>query len=349
VNILDSLDSADLFAGQFQPAESWAAWRAVLAALFALPMTEAQLATYRRHTGREVQPSAPARECWLAVGRRGGKSRVAALVAVYLAAFKKHTLAPGETGVLMVIAGDRRQARVVLRYITGLLESTPILSRLVARRMRESIVLTNGIVIEVHTASFRSTRGYTVVGAVLDEVAFWPADEAAANPDSEILAAIRPGMATVPGSLIVAISSPYARRGELYRAIERHHGRDGDAVLTWTADTLTMNPSADPAEIARAFEEDELSAWSEYGRDGEVRFRTDVESFISREAVVAVVESGCRERGAFGGGVLLRVRRPRWRVGRGLHDLGHRAPRGGALVFSTASARSGRPSRPRPW
>ena len=85
-----------------------------------------------------------------------------------------------------------------------------MLSRLVDRRTSDEIHLNNGISIEVHTASFRAVRGYTIVAAILDEIAFWR-DESSVNPDEEILAAIRPGMATCPDPLLFAISSPYAR------------------------------------------------------------------------------------------------------------------------------------------
>jgi hypothetical protein len=274
---------------------TWKAWRACLKAIFGLPLAKTEAKVYRTATGRTGAPAKPAREAWLAVGRRGGKSRMAALIAVYLACFRKYTLAPGEVGVVMCIASDRRQARVVLRYVLGLLDSVPMLSRLVARRLRESVVLSNGITIEVHTASFRSTRGYTLVGVVADEIAFWPTDDSA-NPDTEILNALRPGLMTIPGSLLVAISSPYARRGELNKAIEKHHGKDGDLVLTWMADTRTMNRSADLEEIERAFEEDEVAAWSEYGRDGEIRFRTDVETYVSPEVVKGATDVGVVER-----------------------------------------------------
>ncbi len=101
---------------------------------------------------------------------------------------------------------------------------------LVERRTGEAIHLTNRIMLEVHTSSFRAVRGYTCVGAVLDEVAFWSSEESA-NPDVEILNAIRPAMATVPGSLLLAISSPYARRGALWDAYRQHYGQDGDPVL----------------------------------------------------------------------------------------------------------------------
>ena len=43
---------------------------------------------------------------------------------------------------------------------------------------------------------------------------FWMNLETGANPDTEILAALRPGMATVPGALLIGVSTPYARRGD---------------------------------------------------------------------------------------------------------------------------------------
>src|SRR5262249_19693304 len=149
-------------------------------------------------------------------------------------------LAPGERGTLPIIAADRQQARNVFGYVGGLLEGCPLLAQMIVNRTAEAIELTNGVRLEVHTASFRAVRGYTVVGAVLDEVAFWRADDSA-NPDKEILTALRPAMATVPGALLLAISSPYSRRGVLWDAYRRHYGQDGD-VLVWQAPTRAMNP-----------------------------------------------------------------------------------------------------------
>jgi len=105
----------------------------------------------------------------------------------------------------------------------GLLRASALLVALIADETSERIELTTGIAIEVHTASFRSVRGYTVVGAVLDEIAFWPTDDSA-NPDTEILNAIGPAMATIEGALLMA-TSPYWRRGELWRADDRHFGK----------------------------------------------------------------------------------------------------------------------------
>ena len=120
MTILEAIRDPALFGPFFRDRESWRAWEAFLSALFGLELTKEQLAIYRRLTGRKQPPKAQAQEGWLIVGRRGGKSRIAALVAVYLACFRDYSgvLAPGERGTLPVIASDRQQARTVFRYIT---------------------------------------------------------------------------------------------------------------------------------------------------------------------------------------------------------------------------------------
>lgn len=124
-------------------------------------------------------------------------------------------------------------------------------------------------------------RGYSIVAALCEEIAFWENAEDSANPDAEILAALRPAMATIPGALLLAISSPYARRCELWRAYERNYGKDSP-VLAWQADTRSMNPAVDPAVIAKAYDEDESRAEAEYG----AQFRRAVENFLTDIAAI---------------------------------------------------------------
>jgi hypothetical protein len=67
-----------------------------------------------------------------------------------------------------------------------------------------------GITIEISTANFRSVRGYALVAALCDEIAFRMGDDSA-NPNAEILAAIRPGMTTMlPDAMLLCASSPHA-------------------------------------------------------------------------------------------------------------------------------------------
>ncbi len=283
MNIADTLNDPHLFAPHFR-GTSWAAWKAFLAALFALPMDDAALATYRHHTGRQEPPAAPSKEAALVCGRRGGKSRVLALVATFLACFRDYAphLAPGEVATIAVIAADRRQARSIFRFVSGLLNGTPMLRAMIADEGADSITLTNRVVIEIATASFRVTRGYTFGAVLCDETAFWRTEDSA-NPDAEIFRALRPGLSTIPGSILLNASSPYRRSGVLFTTYRRHFGKEDARVLVWKGTTAEMNPLIDPAVIAEAYEDDPAAAAAEFGAE----FRDDIADFVPRAVVDA--------------------------------------------------------------
>ncbi len=288
MNILAALDDPSLFGPHFR-GDTWRPWRAFLAALFALEMDAEALALYQAHTGRVAPPAAPFKEAALVIGRRGGKSRVLALIAVFLATFRDYEahLAPGEVATIAVIAADRRQARSIFRFALGLLKAVPALSVLVQDETADTITLSNRVVIEIATASFRVTRGYTFAAVLCDETAFWRSDDSA-NPDQEIIGALRPGLATIPGAVLLLASSPYRKRGVLYQAYARNYGQDGARVLVWKATTLDMNPALDPIIVAEAYEDDPDAAAAEYGAE----FRSDLSDFVPRAVVDAATARG---------------------------------------------------------
>jgi hypothetical protein len=292
LSIGDLMTLPELLGPRFADA-SWAVWFAVLMTAHGhyQALTSAQQVMVRSVTGRTRFPTVPFWELVLQIGRRAGKSVVAALEGIYRAVFCAYPLAPGERGIVMILAADKRQARVIFRYIRAMLTSTPMLAALMRHETKESISLTNGVDIEVQVSSYRSVRGFTVVAAICDEIAFWQTDESGADPDSEVLNALRPAMATVPGALLVLLSSPYAPKGELYRAYERSYGKDDDHhTLVVKAPTWVMNPllPRDHPTIARAFAEDEARANAEYAAE----YRSDVENLFSREVVDACVVPG---------------------------------------------------------
>jgi hypothetical protein len=86
----------------------------------------------------------------------------------------------------------------------------------------------------------------------------------------------------------LCLSSPYARKGELYRAYRDRFGKNDEAVLVWQADTRTMNPNLPQDVIDAAYAEDEAVASAEYGAE----FRRDIETFLSRDAINAAVIPG---------------------------------------------------------
>jgi hypothetical protein len=273
---------------------SFVAWRMVVKALFSLPMDEDERALFTQCTGR-LTPTADLsiliRELWLVCGRRGGKTLFVAFVAVFLGCFRKYTLGPGERGVVQLLAADRLQGRVLMRYIVGLLESHPMTTQLIVSRTKTRIELANGIDIEITTSSFKTVRGYSCVGAVCDEIAFWENAAESANSDQDIIHALRPAMATIPNALLLCLSSPYARRGELWKAYQKHYGVDDSPVLVIQAPTRTMNPTVPQTFIDAAYEEDDAYAAAEYGAE----FRRDIEAFLSKEAIADVTVNDRRE------------------------------------------------------
>jgi hypothetical protein len=291
--IIDACRDPELFGRWFRRPETWQSWFGFLAILFDLPTTEPQRQLYRECTGREDLPSAPITEAWLCCGRRAGKSFALALISVYLACFRSYAehLGPGERCTVIVAATDRKTARHIFRYIRGLIIGTPLLAPKVLREAAEAIDLNNGVSIEVTTSSTASVRGYTVCAALLDELGYWPGEDSA-EPDVEVLASLRPAMATIPNAMLLCASSPRAKRGALWDAFERHWGKDDPGVLIWKAPTRTMNATVPQATIDAALVHDRADALAEYFAE----FRNDLENFISREAVLACVDVGVRER-----------------------------------------------------
>ena len=239
--------------GTLLSGESWQAWRVLLIAIVGEELTDEERAIFKALTDRDSEPLEPVEEFWAVIGRRGGKTRSMAVLAAYLAACVDHreSLAPGERGVIPLLAASVQQAASAFAFVEGIFAVAPNLKDLVDGATSDTLSLTTGVDIQVRPASFRTIRGITAIAAIADELAYWRSDDSA-NPDKEILKALRPSLATTGGPLI-AISSPHAKRGELYGMFKRHYGPGGDPlVLVAKAPSRTMNPTLPQRVIDRA-------------------------------------------------------------------------------------------------
>jgi hypothetical protein len=271
--------------------DSWTAWRILLIAAMGEPLTDDERAAFTALTGRAQEPLQRVEEMVSVVGRRGGKSRAMATLTAYLAGLYRHELALGERGIVLCIAPDQRQAAITLEYAAAAFEASPILAQLIANRTADTLELSNCISVEVRSASFRRLRGPTYIAVIADEAAFWYSDELSSNADTEILNAVRPGLATTGGPLIIA-SSPYARRGVLWETYRAHYGPAGDPlILVAQGASRDFNPSLPSSVVERAMERDAASASAEFL----AQFRTDIEGFVSREVVEAATVPGRHE------------------------------------------------------
>jgi len=290
IDIVAAMNSPALFQRWF-PGDSWDGWRAVLKAAYALPMTEAEIEFFRTVAERDP-PKSRVREMWIAVGRRGGKDSVASLIAAYSAALfnEGDRLRPGERALVMCLAVDRDQAKVILNYTRSYFSDIEPLKDMVTRETAEGFALENGVDVAISTSSFRSVRGRPILCAIFDEVAFWR-DENSASPDDEVYTAIRPGTASIPGSMIIGISSPYRKSGLLYSKFKKHFGQDGDALVI-RAPTRALNPTIPQEMIDEALADDPIAARAEWLAE----FRSDISGYLDLEVVEAPVDRGVTVR-----------------------------------------------------
>jgi hypothetical protein len=280
--------------GDMLDGPSWDVWKALLIASRGEPLTEAERLLYEARTGRETTPTEPVEEAAMIGGRRSGKTVAAAVAGTYLSALCdwSDVLRPGERGVLLYLAQTQKTAKVAFRYCEAKFDENKMLRKLVTGKTQDSISLKTGIDLEIRPASFRGLRGITTIGVIADEIAFWFSDETSANPDTEILTAVRPALATTGGPIIM-ISSPYAKRGELFETYRRHYGPGGDPnIMVAQGASRDFNPTLKQSVVDRAIERDPTRFKAEYLG----QFRDDVAGFVTREAVEACVENGVRER-----------------------------------------------------
>ena len=225
---------------------------------------------------------------------RTGKSFAMALIAVFLAVFRdwRKYLSPGERAVVQLVAADRPQARILRRYISAHLAAAPLLEALIETWTADSIDLRGHVSIEIAACSYRTVRGRSVCCALLDECAFWRTDDGSPNVDREVLNAIRASMATFGAdAMVIAGSSAYARRGVLWDAFHRWHGKDDARNLVWQAITRVMNPTVPQEFIDEEYERDPVSADAEYGAN----FRSDIAAFVDFAVLEACTADGLFE------------------------------------------------------
>jgi len=268
------------------------AQRTLLKAIYGLALTAEEAAIFQACTGRPApDPPRPFYDVCVIAGRRSGKSsRIVANVAAIEAVLGQHEvgLARGEEAVCHVVGPTRDIADVTVRLIKGKFQA-PLLRPLVRDERVNALTLTNGVVIEVETASRLAGRSRGGPLVILEESAFFPTDEAT-DPDVEILAALVPTMLTYPGARRLKVSTPYAKRGLLHEDWVKHWGRADGATLVWVAPTTLMNPAVDAQRIAADLERDPVRFASEYVTDPARPFREDVSGFLDDATLQAAVD-----------------------------------------------------------
>jgi hypothetical protein len=100
--------------------------------------------------------------------------------------------------------------------------------------------------------------------------------------------ALMPGLARVPNSILIGISTPHRKSGLLYNKFAQHYGNDDSDILVIRAPSIVMNPTLDQSIIDAAIAADPALANAEWNAE----FRDDVSGWLTRELIEAAVDSG---------------------------------------------------------
>ena len=278
--------------------DSWQPWITFLKVLYALPLDRAEHDLVRQCTGRDPEqlPSEGFGEALVLCGRRSGKSKICGLISAAEAVLggRERHLDPGEIGLVAVLSPTRAQSRIIHSYAAGAFASTSILEGELFEEQRDSFKLNSGVEISIITGDPRKARGYTLLAAVVDEVAmFGLSEESKVKSDTELVRAIRPSLATTGGRLI-CVGTPYRAAGYAYNVFRNHWGNEEGDILVWNAPSLVMNPTLSPKVVERAVAEDPTAAAVEYCVACGL-FREDVDSYVERSVVEACVIRGRKE------------------------------------------------------
>ena len=200
------------------------------------------------------------------VGARGGKSSIlVALRLLHLAVTVPiDHLAAGERAVGLIVAPDMRLARQTLRFALGFVRETPQLTAMLAgatgddNKRARTTYASDGFILErggrevsleclPATRGGSALRGRSLVGAALDEAAFFRDEASGVVNDEEIYRAIAPRI--LPHGQVLIVSTPFLESGLLYDTYAENWGNPQTALVAH-APTLSLNPQK-RAEVER--------------------------------------------------------------------------------------------------
>jgi hypothetical protein len=288
MSIIQAIRDKRVFGGLpiFKTLDTVGEWIVLLKAMDGLPLDDAEFEILKRRSGRMTRPTGAFSLILILAGRRAGKSFFSALKLVHAAVFKKWPPFLGKA-YLLCLAADKLQASVVHGYVRDILRE-PAFKGMVLKETAEEIQLRNGIVISIHTSSFRTLRGLKILGCVADEISFWMDSETSRNPANEVIAALEPALGEVPGSQLLLPTTPYIRSGPVFELFRDYYGQDDDSVLVWKSSTTDLNSTYRQDVIDRAMLKDPSKARTEYYAE----FRDDLETFVSLELISRAVVPG---------------------------------------------------------
>ncbi len=231
-------------------------WLSTLRGFDGLPLSDNDVSVLAAVTGRSrkairAHEGQPYPELWARVGRRGRKSATAAMISDHQALYGGHEryLMRGELGLIVTISKDLSGADLIKRFQHLFLNALGIpFHETKFGAVTVTIIEGSQIALACLTCTAEAPRGPAIPVAILDEPAFYATSEVYADPDVEILAALRPAMAQFPNRRLIAISTPFGLTGVFHETVDAALGNnDEKLILAVQGPTWVWNPSINEA------------------------------------------------------------------------------------------------------
>lgn len=274
---------------------------ATLKALYGLTLTSEERDAFLSMTDGRKPRKGGHSELWVIAGRRSGKTeKILANIAVYEGfLFDPSILSAGEIAYFPLVAQDIEGAMRARGYIEGkllrlkergfdFLDDGSAQQRAITGKQVRCKKDGASIVYQCFPCTRASVRGLTAIGYGTDESAFWKTDEAAYNPDVEVIRALDGTVATRGlKAKRVNVTSPFGKAGVAWDMLERaKSGRTN--VIVINVPTWVYHPKIDPAYLEEQRFKD-LSAYlreygAQFGVDGGAFYDpNDVDRAMNRE------------------------------------------------------------------
>lgn len=212
----------------------------------------------------EAVESGPRIHVW-ALGRRSGKTTLAALVCLWDALLRPELdvmVRPGETRYSVGVATNIAQARLLISAARSIVERSPGLSSLMVAATEDELrfELPSGAktAVRAFPCSSRGGRGWPISTLVMDEAAHFISETDGYQTADRVFEALVPATAQFGAAARIILSStPYGTEGMFARLFRQadtgelrdaraHHASSAEVNPTITADFLDTEEARDP-------------------------------------------------------------------------------------------------------
>tara|TARA_E500000178_G_C16981367_1_gene735969 strand:+ start:229 stop:1593 length:1365 start_codon:yes stop_codon:yes gene_type:complete len=224
-----------------------------------------------------------------ALGRRSGKTLMAAVACVYICfvledKFKKR-VRKGEKWYVLTVANSQDQSRIALNNIRQLILDSPFAQEIV-RETADQLEMSNGCVFKAIPTSGRAARGLACCACVFDELAF-AVDGDANSGGKGIYDALSPAVAQFGGhGKILELSSPWLTDGLFYQHFKEAASGRFPYLQAVNLPTWEMNPTISREFLDMERERDPEKFKVEYG----AQFAANLSALIASDVVDACVD-----------------------------------------------------------